>query len=249
MESRRRRWCQLLGHWASPVLFPTHLGTHWLPLLTSAVKNCVLFSWLGQTWWACLFDLTAPWLSLAAPSFMSQQRPPPAPSLVHTQTFLLWPQKQASWFPSQLLPCPQEIRGTYESILYHKAINYILSLYNHTKPPHVSFRVCARIHFCRPHSLAFHPHPQGQKLGERMQTGVSTASPPLLFSTVHWLQRAFIYSPSCLACIRLQHILHIPFDFHSLIEDDGTVIGGEKGIKRYYFNGFKIADYLHKFNQ
>ena len=159
MESRRRRWCQLLGHRASPVLFPTRLGTHWLPLLTSAVKNCVLFSWLCQTWWACLFDLTAPWLSLIARSFMSQQRPPPAPSLVHTQTFLLWPQKQASWFPSQLLPCPQEIRGTYESILYHKAINYILSLCNHTKPPHVSFRVCARIHFCRPHSLAFpQPH-------------------------------------------------------------------------------------------
>lgn len=78
---------------------------------------------------------------------MSQQRPPSAPSLVHTQTFLLWPQKQASWFPSQLLPCPQEIRGTYELIQYHKAINYILSLCNHTKPPRVSFRVCEQITF------------------------------------------------------------------------------------------------------
>ena len=228
MESRRRRWRQRLGHRASPGLFPTRLGTHGLPLLASAVRSCVLFSWRCQGLMSFPFWLNCALALSGCPLLRVSAETPSSTFLSSHANLPAVAPEAGSWFSSQLLPCPREIRGTYESILYHKAINHILSLCNHTKPPHVSFRVCARIHFCRPHSLAFpQPHRSppptpGPGAGGTHVNRCFYCLCPLRFPTVHWLQTAFIYSPSCLACICLQHILHIPLDFHPLTDDDGT---------------------------
>lgn len=99
-----------------------------------------------------------PTLALSScPFFQVSAKSPPVPwlssNIQTSQTSPLKPPWQASWFSSQLLPHPHKTWGTCEFILYHKVINYTLSLHNHTEPPCVPCCVCARIHFHRLHCL------------------------------------------------------------------------------------------------
>lgn len=215
------------------------LGTHWLPLLTSAMKNCVLFSWLCWARWAFLYDLTPPWLS-ACPFLQVSATPasPPAPGLVHTQTS---PMAGQLVFISatSLSPWAMKNLWIYSISQSHKLHHFSLQPQPHQASMGTLLCLCKNT-FLQTSLLALpQPHrtppsiPRGGELGKVCKQVFLLLCPLFSFpQSTDYKGLSFILLLVWHTFHLLAPILHIPFAFHPLTYDNGTIIEGKKGIKK-----------------